>query len=245
MNTLSHTRLAPPLSEILQAGTLCTFRTLKTVFFANVGRLSTSLDPMYIRTTEFFAPLFGSIIANNFMISLRRAMYSQQHIFCVALIKLCSKRGQGFVLGHSFSLCLFLRRKLCRKPLLGTLYRKPQKMCKSILLWQQQCDTYHSNRSTSVRPFCTKQGWFLMCKFANNTKRYLFQNIRQEMGSANVYFAIWFCSQPQGSRNSLISCRKKGALLSEILERPDFPLLSWSQGHRLNGLCKKSYRFNN
>ena len=93
MNTLSHTRLAPPLSEILQAGTLCTFRTLKTVFFANVGRLSTSLDPMYIRTTEFFAPLFGSIIANNFMISLRRAMYSQQHIFCVALIKLCSKRG--------------------------------------------------------------------------------------------------------------------------------------------------------
>ena len=114
MNTLSHTRLAPPLSEILQAGTLCTFRTLKTVFFANVGRLSTSLDPMYIRTTEFFAPLFGSIIVNNFMISLRRAMYSQQHIFCVALIKLCSKRGQGFVLGHSFSLCLFLRRKLCR-----------------------------------------------------------------------------------------------------------------------------------
>ena len=170
MNTLSHTRLAPPLSEILQAGTLCTFRTLKTVFFANVGRLSTSLDPMYIRTTEFFAPLFGSIIVNNFMISLRRAMYSQQHIFCVALIKLCSKRGQGFVLGHSFSLCLFLRRKLCRKPLLGTLYRKPQKMCKSILLWQQQCDTYHSNRSTSVRPFCTKQGWFLMCKFANITK---------------------------------------------------------------------------
>ena len=155
MNTLSHTRLAPPLSEILQAGTLCTFRTLKTVFFANVGRLSTSLDPMYIRTTEFFAPLFGSIIVNNFMISLQRAMYSQQHIFCVALIKLCSKRGQGFVLGHSLA-CVYF----CGANYVETTttypYRKPQKMCKSILLWQQQCDTYHSNRSTSVRPFCTK-----------------------------------------------------------------------------------------
>ena len=52
MNTLSHTRLAPPLSEILQAGTLCTFRTLKTVFFANVGRLSTSLDPTNVHTND-------------------------------------------------------------------------------------------------------------------------------------------------------------------------------------------------